>query len=204
MTRLAIFAEGETEEDFVKKVLEDHLSPLGVYPTAKLIWGRGGNVSVERLVSAMVKFSWEFDAVTSLVDFYGFRKRRGRSVEQLEEDLTRELGRKNLGTRRVFPYVQRHEFEGLLFSDPSAFQMIADVDERDVAALSQIREQFFSPEDINDGRESAPSKRIMGIVGKYNKAVYGWSIAQEIGLAKIREECPRFGAWLTRLEELGS
>lgn len=47
MTRLAIFAEGETEEDFVKKVLEDHLSPLGVYPTAKLICGRGSNVSVE-------------------------------------------------------------------------------------------------------------------------------------------------------------
>ena len=152
----------------------------------------------------IVEFSWSFDAVTSLVDFYGFRKKGERSVEQLEGDLTREINRKSLGTRRVFPYVQKHEFEGLLFSDPSAFQMIADVDERDVAALSQIREQFCSPEDINDRRENAPSKRIMRTVRKYNKAVYGWSIAQEIGLAKICEECPRFGAWLTRLEELGS
>lgn len=204
MTRLAILVEGETEEDFAEKILQDHLLPFRVYPTASLIGGRGGNVSIDRLVPAIVEFSWSFDAVTSLVDFYGIRKRGERSVEQLEGDLTREIDRKNLGTSRVFPYVQKHEFEGLLFSDTSAFQVIADVDEGDVAALSHIRGQFPSPEDINDGRESAPSKRIMGIVGKYKKAVYGWSIAQEIGLEKIRAECPRFAAWLTRLEELGS
>lgn len=105
MTRLAIFAEGPTEEDFVKKLLVDHLGPLEVYPTAMLISGRGGNVSVERLVPAMAKFSWRFDAVTSLVDFYGFRNKGERSVEELEEHLSQEINRKNLGMGKVFPYV---------------------------------------------------------------------------------------------------
>ena len=201
MTRLAISVEGPTERNFVNEVLADHLHQIRVYPTPISL---DGNVRVETLVSEMVKFSWRFDAVTSFVDLYGFRNRQGRSAEKLEEHLVQEFDRKNLGTRRVFPYVQKHEFEGLLFSDTSAFQLIEDVDEGDVAAFSQIRRQFPSPEDIDDGRESAPSKRIMGIVGNYDKALYGWSIAQEIGLEKIRAECPRFAAWLTRLEELGS
>ena len=58
MTRLAIFVEGTTEEDFVNKLLVDHLSSLGVYATAMFISGRGGNVSVERLAPEMAKFSW--------------------------------------------------------------------------------------------------------------------------------------------------
>ncbi len=106
MTRLAIFVEGTTEEDFVNKLLVDHLSSLGVYATAMFISGRGGNVSVERLAPEMAKFSWNFDAVTSLVDFYGFRNRGERSVEELEEHLSQEINRKNLGMGKVFPYVQ--------------------------------------------------------------------------------------------------
>lgn len=103
---------------------------------------------------------------------------------------------------KVFPYVQKYEFEGLLFSDASAFQVIADVDKRDVTALAKIRENFTSPEDINDGYETAPSKCIMRRIRRYDKVVDGLSVAQETGLAKIRGECPRFGAWLTRLEQL--
>ena len=89
-----------------------------------------------------------------------------------------------------------------MFSDTSTFQVIADVDKRDVAALSKIRRRFKSPENIHDGYETAPSKCIMRRIRRYDKVVYGVSVAQETGLAKIREECPRFGAWLTRLEQL--
>ena len=102
MTRLTISVEGQTERNFVNMVLADHLSPLGVYPTPISL---DGNVRVETLVSEMVKFSWSFDAVTSLVDLYGFRNRGGRSVEELEEHLSQEINRKNLGTGKVFPYV---------------------------------------------------------------------------------------------------
>ena len=56
MIRLAVSVEGQTEEEFVKKVLAAHLSQcaVAVYP---ILLGRarnsgagGGNVTVERLV----------------------------------------------------------------------------------------------------------------------------------------------------------
>lgn len=147
-------------------------------------------------------FRWRFNTVTSLVDFYGFRNMGEWSVEDLDDNLVHEFDKKNLCRERVFPYIQRHEFEGLLFSDTSAFQVIADVDERDVTALTEIRGNFTSPEDINDGYETAPSKCIMRRIRRYDKVVDGLSVAQETGLAKIREECSRFEAWLTRLEQL--
>ena len=65
----------------------------------------------------MATLYWNFDAVTSLVDFYGFRDRAGRSVECLERHLlekvrTRVRRRLEWDETKVFPYVQRHEFEG--------------------------------------------------------------------------------------------
>ena len=55
MIRLAISVEGQTEEEFVKDFLADHLRESGVEPTPILLGrarGRsgGGNVSAERLV----------------------------------------------------------------------------------------------------------------------------------------------------------
>ena len=95
MIRLAVSVEGRTEEEFVKAMLADHLRGRGVEPTPILI-GRarggsgGGNVSVERLVPEMRDLYWSFDAVTSLVDFYGFR---GRGDRETADELEERLGR---------------------------------------------------------------------------------------------------------------
>lgn len=78
----------------------------------------------------MARFYWDFDFVTSLVDFYGFRGKGDRTVEELEKHLTERTHMQvdhECDPRRVFPYVQRHEFEGLLFSDVSAFSKLPDV-----------------------------------------------------------------------------
>ena len=105
---------------------------------------------------------------------------------------------------RVFSYVQQHEFEGLLFSDVSAFAGLIDVPEGSVEALCEIRSRFPTPEDINDSSDTAPSSRIKNLIPRYNKAVDGSQLAVEIGLDRIRAECPRFDAWVTRLENLPS
>ena len=100
MIRLAISVEGETEEAFVKKVLAGYLRPE-VEPTPVLL---RGNVGVERLVKRMVSLSHDFDAVTSLVDFYGFRRKGDRSVEQLEEHLVQQIEEQIPDSRQaVFP-----------------------------------------------------------------------------------------------------
>ena len=77
MTRLAVSVEGQTEEEFVKNVLAEHLRGCHVEATPILVGrvrGRtgGGNVSVHRLASDMAMLFGGFDFVTSLVDFYGF------------------------------------------------------------------------------------------------------------------------------------
>ena len=208
MIRLAISVEGQTEEAFVNDVLADHLRRMGVEPCPILI-GRarsggdgGGNVSVERLVSDMVRLHPSFDAVTSLVDFYGFRDKGDRTVEELEECLVQEIGARIQNTRRLFPYVQKYEFEGLLFSDTAAFRAIQQATDHDIDTLVAVRRQFMTPEDINDDPNGAPSKRIAGAVSGYRKRLHGPLVARKTGLAAIREKCPRFRAWLTRLEGL--
>lgn len=73
-----------------------------------------------------------------------------------------------------------------------------------VRFLQDIRRQFPTPEDINDHSETAPGKRILGVIPRYRKVVNGSRLAGKIGLTVIRKECPRFGAWLTDLEALGT
>ena len=205
MTRVAISVEGQTEEEFVKNVLAPGLAPAGVYPQPILL-GSGGNVTVEKLASDMSKFVWSFDFVTSLVDFYGFRDKGSDTREGLETRIKQTVIAKitrALDDSRIFPYVQQHEFEALLFSDASAFSILpyATTDMLDNLALTRSR--FDSPEDINDSPDSAPSKRIVNLIPGYRKVVAGSLVADEIGLEKIRAECPRFHAWMTRLESLG-
>ena len=105
---------------------------------------------------------------------------------------------------KAIPYVQRHEFEGLLFSDVSVFAGLVEAPDGSVEALQKIRSQFETPEDINDYKDTAPSKRIKKVIPRYDKRVNAPLLAVEIGLDKIRTECPRFNDWVTSLESLGS
>ena len=210
MIRLAIVVEGPTEEAFVKDVLVDSLLQRKVEPCPILIGrarGRsrgGGGVDVTRLVSDMVRLHYSYDAVTSLVDFYGFRGKGSRTVEELEEHLVQELRTRIPNTGRTFPYVQKHEFEGLLFSDPGAFRAIMQTTEHNIVTHTAVRRQLVTPEDINDDPNRAPSMRIVKVLSGYRKSLHGPLVAKETGLDTIRAECPRFRTWLTRLEGLGS
>ncbi len=205
MIRLAIVVEGETEEEFIKSLLARHLIDSDVVAIPVKPGRRGGDISVERLVPEMVRLHWNFDYVTSLVDFYGFRRRQeGETVDQLEARIDQEVhARIATDPSRVFSYVQRHEFEGLLFSEVGAFRILPGVRVEVIDALRDVRAAFSTPEEINDDRETAPSKRIAGIVPSYRKRTYGPLLAQEMGLPRVRAECPRFDAWVSGLESLG-
>lgn len=96
-----------------------------------------------------------------------------------------------------------HEFEGLLFSSPAAFGEWFDNSDV-VAELEKIRNQFESPEQINDHPKTAPSKRILRVCENYDKIVHGSLISLDIGLDTIRQQCPMFHAWLCQLEALSS
>ena len=209
MIRLAVSVEGQTEEAFVKDVLADHLRTVDVEPEPILLGraqGRhgGGGVGIKRLVSEMVKLRQSFDAVTSLVDFYGFRDKGDRTVEELEEHLIERIKERISDARRVFPYVQKHEFEALLFSDVAAFKAIGPEADEAVETLAGVRRQFATPEDIDDDPHGAPSRRIVRAIPGYEKVFHGPPVALEVGLENIRRACPRFDDWLTRLEGLAN
>ena len=207
MIRLAISVEGETEEDFVKEVLARHLADQGILATAISL---GGNIATEKVVDEMVRLLWSFDRVTSLVDFYGFRRRNAATPEELQNRIDSEVHQKMPNSRNrndAFSYVQQYEFEGLLFADVSVFATLplsVPVPAAQVDELRAIRSRFQTPEDINDGRDTAPSKRIARLIRGYNKRAHGHLLAEAIGLDTIRAECPRFAAWMARLEALAT
>ena len=212
MTRLAITVEGQTERAFVRLLLAEHLRDYGVESFPILLGGGqgkgavGGDVSVKRLVREMIHLLRSFDAVTSLVDFYGFRKKGKATVGELEAEIRKSIGqrvRMPERARKLIPYIQLHEFEALLFSDVSCFGDLEDAPDGVVEVLSKVRERFETPEDIDDGRATAPSKRILAAIPDYDKVDHGSEVAQRIGLPGIRVKCLRFDRWVRRLEALG-
>ncbi len=212
MTRLAIVVEGETEEEFVKRVLAKLLYGVGVIPHAIIPRRRGitsgGALRINQLASQMYRLSWNFDIITSFFDLYGFPGRpSGESVEDLEGQINEEVDKlfgEDWDRSRVFAYVQKHEFEGLLFSDVGVFEHVPNVSQSSIRLLAEIRACFPTPEDIDDGPTTAPSKCILKLVPGYRKRLYGPILAEEAGLVRIRAECPRFDSWVSRLESLGS
>ena len=92
-----------------------------------------------------------------------------------------------------------HEFEALLFSDCAAMADV--VGHLDLTARFEgIRNQFETPEHIDDAPTSAPSKRILAIVPEYRKTVDGILAATRIGLDTIRAACPHFNDWMASVE----
>lgn len=106
--------------------------------------------------------------------------------------------------QRLVPYIQLHEFEALLFSDVSKFEQ-AFPDRLDVIPrLAAIRDNAGGPEEIDNGENTAPSKRILGLLPGYVKTVSGLLILKETGLARLRLHCPHFDAWIARLLALAA
>jgi hypothetical protein len=68
------------------------------------------------------------------------------------------------------------------------------------AALLQSVQQESSPELIDDGPTTAPSKRILNIFPNYQKTIDGPLVIADAGLESIRLCCPHANEWLTEVE----
>ncbi|MFH1116514.1 MAG: DUF4276 family protein [Pseudomonadota bacterium] len=121
-------------------------------------------------------------------------------VEFLEQSFADDIG-----DSRFLPYIQLHEYEAYLFSDPSQFGCFYDHHEKQIGELKAIADRHANPELIDDGMHTAPSKRIIAHLPDYEdaKSAIGPQVAELIGLDVIRSKCPHFAAWLTLLEKLG-
>lgn len=226
MTRLLVHVEGETEESFVNEILAPHLSEHGYTRVAARLFGnarqrdrRGGVKPWHTVREDIVRHLAEdrHCIATLMVDYYGMPRTGARvwpgrdaaaglahsfkapSVEALLlTDVAQTMGAA-FDQRRFVPFVLMHEFEALLFSDCTSFA--AGVGRSELAKeMQSIRDQFSSPEEINDSPITAPSKRVEALIRGYQKPLQGTLAALEIGLPRMRAECPHFANWLARLE----
>ena len=174
MKRVLILVEGQTEERFVKDVLQPHLLPFNIAPQPKLITTKrvktgkhfkGGVTEFKKVEDDLRRLLGDTGAVlvTTMLDFYGFPKDFSgwqqvvakvpyQRVQQLEQALDAHID-----NRRFRPYLMLHEYEAMLFAGP----------EKTAKALN------------NDPLA----------VGR-------------IGLQEVRTQCPHFNEWLTMLEKL--
>ena len=223
MIRVHIICEGQTEAIFVQELLQSHLSSRGIFLNAILLGNAGGNVTFDRLRqdAENLLLGDRSSYCTTFFDFYGLPADfPGKSESVAKTDLSSKAGAicaelvnrlkgeiRNFPAQRFIPYVQMYEFEALLFSDPASFA--AGIERRELQdKLAGIRALFETPEHINDDQYTAPSKRVKKLFSlndrndRYEKPLMGTLAAFEIGLAKMREECPLFNAWLASLEDL--
>lgn len=199
MTRLGISVEGATEREFVSRLLRPHLARFGVAVTAIDL---RGNVSLDKIRGVLPPLLGGFDRVSTLYDFYRFKGRGDLSIEQLELAIG-ELVQPDWRARLV-PYVQRYEFEALLFAVPQHAVDWLQGSAVQLTAMQDAVKSSGSPELVNDSYETSPSHRMQKLFAGYDKKLHGPEIVELAGLAAIRRECPRFDGWVTRLEGLGT
>ena len=226
MARLYLFAEGQTEQTFADTVLKPHLANIGVYLHPPVLIAharrkgkvhRGGGRKYVPMKNDILRFLAQEKAAdvffTTMIDLYGIhrefpglqeaeklRHSPDKRVEALEIAFAQDVG-----DQRFVPYIQLHEYEAYLFSDPMWFGYFYDRNKRAISALKTIADKHTTPELIDDGQHSAPSKRIIAELPDYEdaKSTVGPQVAELIGLNVIRDKCPHFAAWLSRLEQLG-
>lgn len=229
MTRLIVHVEGQTEEQFVNELLAPYLYDFGYTGiSARLIGNarqrhRRGGIrswsSVRREIANHLKEDASCLA-TTMVDYYAMPKSgsrawpgrlqasrhcsssvKAKTVENaLMDDIVLEMG-SGFDKKRFIPYVTMHEFEALLFSDCDRFARGIGFPELTLS-FREIRDQFASPEEIDDSPDTAPSRRIEALVRGYQKPLMGTLAAREIGLDAICSACPHFRCWLRLLERL--
>lgn len=222
MTRVYIICEGKTEVNFVKQLLLEPFAYQGIYLSPTLLGTtghKGGRVQFDRLRDDLKRYLLHDKTAicTTFFDFYALptdfpgkaEADKQIAVADKAQSVCTNLADKlaqsidSLPMARFIPYVQMHEFEALLFSDPQSFATGISQPEQ-ANALKRIRESFASPEEINDSPLTAPSKRILALMPKYQKPIDGIIAAQSIGLTTIRKECRLFDGWLKQLEQLRS
>ena len=210
MKTVYVMVEGSTEEEFINNSLAHYLKAFGFINIVPILLETspgffGGDVSFERyrLNAQNLLLSDPNAIVTSLIDYYQLRNdfpgytsameiaNKKASVEYIETQVSAAII-----NSRFIPYIQLHEFEGLLFSDIKGFAFFKEEVQRKV---QYIINQFPNPELINDGKETAPSVRLKSLIPRYKKKFHGPMIALENGIGSVIAKCPRFKNWLENI-----
>ena len=203
-----LVVEGESERLFVRQCVAPHLAPHGLTVSAISLDGVTGYGRPRSAVKAALGMRG-VTAVSSLIDYYALpddfpgaaqRAQTARAhVEQIEAAWAADIA-----DRRFVPHVVLHELEAWVFAAPArlAARHFED-DDALLAGVAAIATAHATPEEIDDGAATAPSKRLAALFAsrgrRYVKTVHGVGALAALGMAAILEACPHARAWLARL-----
>lgn len=214
-----VVVEGKTEEIFINSLVAPYLASKQIFISATQIskpGAKGGDVKFIRAKNDIEKhLKQRHDTYVSLfVDYYGIKsdwpgfneakscstpQKIANAVNKVTRNKVIELFTDQRAEVRFIPFIAVHEFEALLFSDPVELATHLHVNQTDI---DKILSEFGKPEAINNNQNTAPSKRLEKLYNRYKKTSTGITIAQAIGITKMRTQCPLFDAWLKNFEEL--
>lgn len=228
MARLYLFAEGQTEQTFADTLIKPHLAQHEVFMHKPRLIAhakkkgkvhRGGGRSYEPMKNDILRPLKEDSNsdvfFTTMIDLYAIapnfpglteaESKRQNPVQRVE--FLEQCFADDISDPRFIPYIQLHEYEAYLFADPTCFEDLPDScikRIKEIEVLKAIADQYETPELINDGQQTAPSKRVIAQFPDYGKVkvTFGPQLAERIGLQVIRSRCPHFNTWLSRLESL--
>lgn len=222
MKKIFIVTEGQSETNFVNRVMMPYFADKCIlipntvitkidYKHGKTYKGGVANYAQIRntllktlTVSAKNKDSY----VTTMFDFYRLPadvpgvadaikvNDPYERVEIIEREIRKAEG---YDGKFFFPYIELHEFEAMIFSDIAKLKEAYF--EYDLTALEECVKIQSNPELINNGAETAPSKRILNCINCFDKANVGVDVLEKIGIENISEKCLHFSEWIKRIEE---
>lgn len=214
-----ILVEGQTEEVLVRDMVTPHLAHFGWWVTPIIVKTnrpaggpsyRGGATSwkqIEREIRLLLRDS-RVDLVTTMFDYYGLpsecpgmadRPAGGADtrVRHVESSITTEIG-----DRRFLANLVLHESEAWVFA---AAQQLGELFADDKLAAKLVRDvdNAGGPEEVNDDPNTAPSKRLRRYCPEFVKTQDGPLAVVELGLDRLRAQCPHLNEWLEKLERGG-
>jgi hypothetical protein len=219
MKTVLILVEGQTEETIVGDTLNPHLAPRGVVLQPVILKTKReksgktfkGGVSsfaqVERDLRALLGKTSAV-AATTFIDYYGLPQdfpgldSRPSGDPYARVAHTEDAFAMAIGNRRFIPHLTLHEVEAWVFADPSKCDWVLGGPSA-AMRLTTIRDQCGGAERINEEPDTAPSKRLLGLVSSYQKPFHSPLAVGEIGMRDIRAVCPHADQWLVRIEALG-
>lgn len=212
--RLVFIVEGDSEVDFVESKLLPYLYSMQETVEGKWFFNaqkittnrrrkaKGGNVGFEYLRNELNRVSAHGQPwITTFLDFFRLPadfpefSTNSHDIDRMENAIAREMS-----IPHFVPYIQKYEFETLLFSDSEAFIPVVD-DELQIRMIEETIRSYVNAEEINGGPETAPSKRLMRIFG-YEKVHDSHIILENLSIEQICQHCPRFNAWINKIKDV--
>lgn len=215
MKNVYIYCEGQTEESFINEILAPYFMNQNIWvcpiicstkrtATKKYKGGVSDYTKIKKELTLICK-QHHNEYVTTMFDYYAMPDNTpgidntesdiNVRINQIEQAIDADIGQQNCKFHFML-----HEFEGILFSNPDSFALIAD--QNIVNDIQEIRDKYPTPEHINNSPETAPSKRIEALIPNYAKIKNGTLLSKNMGLDVILSECPHFKEWIQSIVAL--